>query len=214
MTFFGGVGGGRGDDCCGGDASAAAAAAAPESMSSASTRSGCKYLRRNSETRANSSVDSSSLTSLFTCGDGGDLERLAKGERERSRDGRRRRRGFSSSSASSSEQGLLLLLPMMLSMVNPELFALPPPVTGDRRLTTGRLTAVTGAVGLGDRSPADRNGGKRGESLVGGCGGGGGGGIGGRVGKPDGGGNGGPGGDADGGKSGGAPSRGGGAGGG
>ena len=176
MTFFGGVGGARGDDCCGGDASAAAAAAsaaaaAAEAMSSASTRSGCKYLRRISETRANPSVDSS-FTSLFTCGDGGDLERLAKGERERSRDSRRRRRGSTSSSSasSSSEQGLLLLLPMMLSMVNPELFALPlPPVMGDRRLTTGRLPAVAGAVGLGDRSPAPagRNGGKRGESLVG-----------------------------------------------
>lgn len=239
MTFFGGVGGSsvvggiRGGEWCGGgggEASSAPSGRWFESKSSAaSTRSGCsRYLRRNRETLPTSSGNSSFLIpcSLFTSvaggESGGDLDRLASGERERSRVvqvSRCRKCSTSSSSASSLEKFLMLLFPMMLSMVKPEPLPVPLAVIGDRLLTAGSSVAVANAVGLGDLSPVKAvKGGKSGGSPVGGCGcgcgGGGGSGIGGRVGKPEVGGNGGPGGVVEGGKSGGAPSMGGGGGGG
>ena len=178
MTFFGGVGGrsvggntpGGGEGCGGGGEASPLGPSVRwfESISSTvadSTRSGCKRYRRRSrelEKLPTSPDDSSLLMSLFKFvvaggGDaGGDLDRLAKGERERSRASRstddRKRSG--SSSASSPETLLLLLFPMMLSIVKPEPLAPPPAVVGDLLLTAGCSVAATdAAVGLGDLSP-------------------------------------------------------------
>ena len=178
MTFFGGVGGRSvGGNAPGGEGCGGGGEASPlgpsvrgfESISSTdaeSTRSGCKRYRRRSrelEKLPTSPDDSSLLISLFklvVAGGGhagGDLDRLAKGERERSRASRftddRKRSG--SSSASSPESLLLLLFPMMLSIVKPEPLAPPPAVVGDLLLTAGCSVAATdaAAVGLGDLSP-------------------------------------------------------------
>ena len=179
MTFFGGVGGRSvGGNTPGGDGCGGGGEASPlgpsvrwfESISSTvadSTRSGCNRYRRRSrelEKLPTSPDDSSLLISLLKFvavaggGDaGGDLDRLAKGERERSRASRftddRKRSG--SSSASSPESLLLLLFPMMLSIVKPEPLAPPPAVVGDLLLTAGCSVAATdaAAVGLGDPSP-------------------------------------------------------------